>query len=66
MTGPRHKPPAGGLEHDLGVWLHFQQAKLRRGVLDEGKMQILDRILPGRRAGRRRGRKPTGHEAKSS
>jgi hypothetical protein len=54
---PRHKAPAVGLEHDLGVWLHFQRAKLHCGELDEAKALELDRVLPGWRAGRRRGRK---------
>jgi hypothetical protein len=55
---PRHKAFVEGLEHDLGVWLHFQRAKLHRGELDEAKLRELDRVLPGWRTGRRRGRKP--------
>ncbi|MFC9352858.1 MULTISPECIES: helicase associated domain-containing protein [Terrabacteria group] len=61
---PRHKAPATGLEHDLGVWLHFQRAKLHRGELDEAKIRELDRALPGWSEGRKRGRKP--HRAGSS
>lgn len=30
---PRHKAFVEGLEHDLGVWLHYQRAKLHRGEL---------------------------------
>jgi hypothetical protein len=57
---PRHKAVITGEEHDLGVWLHFQRAKARRGELDAAKVQELDRVVPGWRAGRRRGRKPRG------
>ncbi|MFF2317385.1 hypothetical protein ACFVTE_14055 [Arthrobacter sp. NPDC058097] len=35
---PRHKAFVTGLEHDLGVWLHFQRAKLHRGEPDESKV----------------------------
>jgi hypothetical protein len=55
---PRHKATVTGLEHELGVWLHTQRARLHRGALDEAKMQALDRTVPGWRAGRKRGRKP--------
>lgn len=55
---PRHKAVVEGLEHDLGVWLHYQRAKLHRGELDEAKGQELDRVLAGWREGRPRGRKP--------
>jgi hypothetical protein len=61
---PRHKAATTGVEHDLGVWLHSQRAKFHRGELDEEKVQDLDRILPGWREGRQRGRKPlTGTES---
>ncbi|MBT2548159.1 helicase associated domain-containing protein [Arthrobacter sp. ISL-65] len=55
---PRHKATVEGLEHDMGVWLHYQRAELHRGELDEAKVQALDRALPGWQSGRRRGRKP--------
>jgi hypothetical protein len=55
---PRHKAVIEGLEHDLGVWLHYQRAKLHRGELDDSRVQALDRELPGWREGRPRGRKP--------
>ncbi|WP_314192419.1 helicase associated domain-containing protein [uncultured Arthrobacter sp.] len=55
---PRHKAPARGLEHDLGVWLHSQRSKLHQGDLDEAKVRGLDQAVPGWRIGRRRGRKP--------
>jgi hypothetical protein len=53
---PRHKAPAGE-EHDLGVWLHAQRQKARRGDLDPDKARTLDKVLPGWRTGRWRGRK---------
>jgi hypothetical protein len=55
---PRHKASVEGQEHDLGVWLHYQRAKLHHGELDDAKVQDLDRALPGWREGRKRGRKP--------
>jgi hypothetical protein len=63
---PRHKTATVGEEQELGVWLHSQRQKARRGVLDSAKAQLLDEMLPGWRAGRQRGRKPdsgsrTGH-----
>jgi hypothetical protein len=54
---PRHKSFVEGLEHELGVWLHFQRAKLHRGELDESKAQALDEAVAGWRTGRKRGRK---------
>jgi Helicase associated domain len=54
---PRHKAVITGEEHDLGVWLHSQRSKLRRGELDPAKAQALDAALPGWREGRRRGPK---------
>jgi hypothetical protein len=53
---PRHKAFVDGPEHGLGVWLHYQRAKLHRGELDEAKVKELDRVLPGWQEGRRRGR----------
>lgn len=55
---PRHKATVTGEEHGLGVWLHFQRYKLRRGELEPAKAQALDESLPGWRTGRPRGRKP--------
>jgi hypothetical protein len=54
---PRHKAPTGE-EHDLGVWLHAQRQKARRGDLEPDKARTLDEVLPGWRTGRQRGRKP--------
>jgi hypothetical protein len=55
---PRHKAIITGEEHDLGVWLHSQRYKARRGELAADKAEALDRTVPGWRAGRRRGRRP--------
>jgi hypothetical protein len=55
---PRHKAVATGEEHDLGVWLHAQRQKARRGELEPDKARTLDEVLPGWRTGRPRGRKP--------
>lgn len=56
---PRHKATVTGEEHELGVWLHTQRYKLRRGELDPAKVQELDDAVPGWRVGRQRGRKST-------
>lgn len=55
---PRHKATITGEEHDLGVWLHTQRYKARRGELDSEKLGTLDAAVPGWQAGRKRGRKP--------
>ncbi|MFC9335797.1 helicase associated domain-containing protein [Arthrobacter sp. NPDC057009] len=55
---PRHKADTVGEEHVLGVWLHAQRQKAHLGDLDPAKAQALDKMLPGWRAGRQRGRKP--------
>lgn len=55
---PRHKATSGGVEHELGVWIHTQRYKERRGELDPAKVAALDASVPGWRAGRTRGRKP--------
>jgi hypothetical protein len=55
---PRHKADVTGEEHDLGVWLHAQRQKARRGELEPDKARALDEVLPGWRSGRQRGRKP--------
>lgn len=57
---PRHKANIGGVEHELGVWLHTQRYKARRRELDPAKAAVLDELLPGWRSGRIRGRKPQG------
>jgi hypothetical protein len=54
---PRHKSADTGQEHDLGVWLHTQRYKLRRGELGPAKKSALDATVPGWSAGRTRGRK---------
>jgi hypothetical protein len=53
---PRHKAIITGEEHDLGVWLHTQRYKQRRGELDAKKAAALDQAAPGWRTGRKRGR----------
>ncbi len=55
---PRHKATVTDEEHELGVWLHTQRYKARRGELDPAKLQALDESLRGWRTGRQRGRKP--------
>ncbi|WP_458114466.1 helicase associated domain-containing protein [Arthrobacter sp. R1-13] len=60
---PRHKATIEGLEHELGVWLHTQRYKARRGELDPAKVAGLDAAVPGWRSGRTRGRKPLGSSA---
>jgi hypothetical protein len=55
---PRHQKVPFGEEYDLGLWLHAQRQKARRGDLSPAKAQALDEALPGWRAGRQRGRKP--------
>lgn len=57
---PRHKVNIEDPEHDLGVWLHTQRYKARRGELEPAKTATLDDKLPGWRSGRTRGRKPLG------
>lgn len=54
---PRHKAFVTGEEHELGVWLHTQRYKARRGELDPQKAEALDTAVPGWRAGRQRGRR---------
>lgn len=55
---PRHKATVTGVEHELGVWLHTQRFRQRRGELDPAKAAALDAAAPGWRTGRTRGRKP--------
>jgi hypothetical protein len=54
---PRHHATVPDEEHELGVWLHAQRYKLRRGDLDPAKAKALDAEAPGWRTGRQRGRK---------
>ena len=55
---PRHKGAHTAEEHQLGIWVHTQRFRLRRGELDPSRINALDRAVPGWRAGRRRGPKP--------
>jgi hypothetical protein len=48
---PRHKAIITGEEHDLGVWLHSQRFKQRRGHLDAGKAAARVGPRAGRDAG---------------
>jgi hypothetical protein len=60
---PRHKAVESNVEHDLGIWLHSQRQKARRGELEPDKLRALDEVLPGWRSGRQRGRKPRSSSA---
>jgi hypothetical protein len=53
---PRHKDCDSEREHTLGVWIHTQRYKHRRGELDPVKFRLLDDTVPGWQAGRTRGR----------
>ena len=55
---PRHHDYESEREHLLGVWIHAQRYKRRRGELDPVKAKLLDDALPGWQAGRSRGRPP--------
>jgi hypothetical protein len=55
---PRHHHYASEREHTLGVWIHTQRYKRRRGQLDPLKIKLLDDAVPGWQAGRTRGRPP--------
>jgi hypothetical protein len=55
---PRHHHYASEREHTLGVWIHTQRYKRRRGHLDPVKLKLLDDTVPGWQAGRTRGRPP--------
>jgi hypothetical protein len=55
---PRHKATVTDQEHELGIWLHTQRFKHRRGELDPANAAALDAAAPGWRTGRTRGRKP--------
>jgi hypothetical protein len=53
---PRHKEFDSEREHTLGVWIHTQRYKNRRGELDPVKVKLLDSAVPGWHTGRTRGR----------
>ncbi|MDZ4351668.1 MAG: helicase associated domain-containing protein [Arthrobacter sp.] len=55
---PRHRGYDSEREHTLGVWIHTQRYKRRRGDLDPMKAMLLDAAVPGWQAGRTRGRPP--------
>lgn len=55
---PRHKKCDSEREHTLGVWVHAQRQKHRRGELETKKVKLLDAAVPGWQAGRTRGRPP--------
>lgn len=55
---PRHHDFDSEREHTLGVWIHTQRYKRRRGVLDPVRITLLDAALPGWETGRTRGRPP--------
>ncbi|SDL40128.1 helicase associated domain-containing protein [Arthrobacter sp. ok362] len=53
---PRHHDYESEREHTLGVWIHTQRFKRRRGELDSVKVKLLDAAAPGWQTGRTRGR----------
>jgi hypothetical protein len=53
---PRHHDYDSEREHTLGVWIHTQRYKRRRGELDPVKVKLLDSAVPGWQTGRTRGR----------
>ncbi|MET3952850.1 helicase associated domain-containing protein [Arthrobacter sp. UYEF36] len=53
---PRHHHYASEREHTLGVWIHTQRYKHRRGDLDPEKVKLLNTTIPGWQTGRTRGR----------
>jgi hypothetical protein len=55
---PRHKKCDSEREHTLGVWVHAQRQKHRRGELEAEKARRLDAAVPGWQTGRTRGRPP--------
>ncbi len=55
---PRHRKTDSDREHTLGVWIHTQRYKRRRGELDPVKVRLLDDAVPGWQTGRTRGRRP--------
>ena len=57
-TGPATTTTDSEREHTLGVWIHTQRYKRRRGELDPVKVKLLDDAVPGWQTGRTRGRPP--------
>ncbi|BCW68930.1 hypothetical protein NicSoilB4_36930 (plasmid) [Arthrobacter sp. NicSoilB4] len=55
---PRHHDYDSEREHALGVWIHTQRYKRRRGELDTARIKLLDETVPGWQTGRTRGRPP--------
>jgi hypothetical protein len=55
---PRHHDYDSEREHTLGVWIHAQRYKRRRGELDLLKVKLLDDAAPGWQTGRTCGRPP--------
>jgi hypothetical protein len=55
---PRHHDYDSEREHTLGVWIHAQRSKRRRGELDLLRVKLPDDAAPGWQAGRTRGRPP--------
>ena len=55
---PRHHDFESEREHALGVWIHTQRYKHRRGELVAARIKLLDASVPGWRAGRTKGRPP--------
>jgi hypothetical protein len=55
---PRHHHYDSEREHTLGVWIHTQRYKRRRGDLEPVKVNLLDTTVPGWQTGRTRGRSP--------
>jgi hypothetical protein len=55
---PRHHDYASEREHTLGVWIHTQRYKHRRGEPDPARIKLLDQAVPGWQTGRTRGRPP--------
>jgi hypothetical protein len=53
---PRHRNTDSEREHTLGVWIHTQRYKRRRGEIDPAKLKLLDDAVPGWQVGRTRGR----------
>ena len=53
---PRHRKADSDREHTLGVWIHTQRYKRRRGELDPVKIKLMDDTVPGWQVGRTRGR----------
>ena len=53
---PRHRRYESEREHTLGVWIHTQRYKHRRGELGPAKVKLLNDAVPGWQTGRTRGR----------